>query len=172
MIKLFFLISFFLCPFGAQALSTHVRSQAPKFTYDLGLSSGTYEGKGYSEIQLGLSWHMSEYFVWRNSVFSRFGSGVDSATGLDSSARFTYDTPRDEQGFGIGAFAGPGYRFSNKENTGVFGEAGLNLKMGGISTGVAVKSIYYNSPGKDSDGRDKGRTDTVVSLVLAAGGGF
>jgi hypothetical protein len=44
--------------------------------------------------------------------------------------------------------------------------------MGGISTGVAVKSIYYNSPGKDSDGRDKGRTDTVVSLVLAAGGGF
>jgi hypothetical protein len=169
----FFILAFFLSfSFGAQALSTRVKSRAPTFTYDLGLSSGTYEGKGYSEVQLGLSWYLSDYLVWRNSVFSRFGSDVDSAAGLDSSARFVYNTPRDEQGFGIGVFAGPGYRFSNKENTGVFGEAGLNLKMAGFATGVAVKSIYYNSPGKDSDGRDKGRTDTVVSLVLSAGGSF
>lgn len=147
-------------------------AKAPTFTYDLGIASGTYNGKGYSEVQLGLSWYLLEHFVWRNSLFTRFGSGIDSASGLDSSARFVYNSPRDEQGFGIGFFAGPGYRFSNKENTGVFGEAGLNLKMAGFATGVAVKSIYYSSPGKDSDGRDLGRTDTVVSLILSAGGAF
>jgi hypothetical protein len=144
----------------------------PTFTYDLGVSSGTRNDKGYSEIHLGLSWYLMEHFVWRNSIFTRFGTGLESTGGLDSSARFVYNTPRDESGFGVGFFAGPGYRFSSKENTGIFGEAGLTLKLAGLAAGVGVKSIYYSSPGNDSSGRENSKSDTVVFLILAAGGAF
>ena len=147
-------------------------SYAPTFTYDLGISSGTYNDKGYSEIQLGLNWYLAEHFVWRNSVFSRFGTGIDTVAGLDTSGRFVYNTPRDEQGFGVGFFAGPGYRISKKENSGLFAEAGLLLKMAGFAAGVGAKSIYYSSPGKDASGNEFSHSDTVVFLILAAGGSF
>ncbi len=142
----------------------------PTLSYDLGLSSGTYNDKGYSEVQLGLNWAALEHLIWRNSLFTRFGSGIRSTGGLDTSARFVYNTARDEEGFGLGIFAGPGYRISDQENSGVFGEAGLTLKMAGFATGVGVKAISYNSPGTDSEGRTLPRTDTVTFLILSVGG--
>jgi hypothetical protein len=160
----------FLSLFAFSAQAARLSSAPPRLSYDLGISSGTYDDKGYSEIQLGLNWAVLEHIIWRNSLFTRFGSGLKSTGGLDTSARYVYNTPRDEQGFGLGFFAGPGYRISDTENSGVFGEAGLTLKMAGFATGVGVKAISYNSPGTDSAGRTLPRTDTVTFLILSVGG--
>lgn len=165
----FILISLFLSS-NVFAQSVRTRSDRPTFTYDLGASVGTYNEASYTEIQLGLNWYIFEYLNWRNAAFSRFGSEIKSASGLDSSARLTYSSGPSDSGLGFGVFAGPGYRISNSENSGVFGEAGLTLRAGGLAIGAAVKTIQYNSPGKDTSGRDLARTDTVVSIILAGGG--
>ncbi|MEZ0393225.1 MAG: hypothetical protein ACAH59_13480 [Pseudobdellovibrionaceae bacterium] len=144
----------------------------PSFTYDLGASTGNYNNRSYTEIQLGLNWFLQEYFIWRNALFTRFGTGSESAAGLDTSARLNYDSPGENGGLGLNVFAGPGYRISKTENTGVFGEAGITLRASGLAVGVGVKSIQYNSPGTDSLGRDLPKTDTSVFLILAAGGAF
>jgi hypothetical protein len=146
------------------------RASTPTFVYDLGVSGGTYDNEDYTEVNLGLSWYAMEHLAWRNSVFGRFTT--TNIFGLDSSLRFVFNAPRDEDGFGLGAFAGPGYRFSDKENSGVFGEAGVLLKLAGFATGVGAKSIYYNSPGTNSDGLERPRSDTIVFLILGFGGGF
>jgi hypothetical protein len=141
-------------------------------TYDLGLSTGNYSDHSYTEIQGGLNWYLLDSVAWRNALFTRFGSEIDSASGLDTSLRYVYNSPRDERGFGVGFFAGPGYRISNKENSGLFGEAGATVKAGGFAIGGGVKSISYSSPGKDSRGVELSKSDTVVFLILAGGGAF
>lgn len=105
-------------------------------------------------------------------MFTRYGSNISSASGLDSSARFFYKTPRDEKGFGVDLFAGPGVRISSKENSGAFAEAGATVRAGGFALGAGVKSIYYENPGTDSRGAELSKSDTVVFLILAAGGSF
>jgi len=152
----------------AQSRPTRYQSTSlskPAFTYDLGLSSGKTNDKTYTEVQLGLNWNLSEYLAWRNALFTRFGSGIESTSGLDTSARLNYNSDREPGEFGIGVFAGPGLRISKKENTGVFGEAGVTLKGPGLAIGAVVKSIHYPAP---ADGEPK--NETVVSLILGASG--
>ena len=153
----------FLFPFLiAATLEAQTR---PTFTYDLGVSSGRTNDKSYTEINLGLNWYLSEYLIWRNSIFNRFGTGIENTTGLDTSARFAYNTSRDPGEFGIGVFAGPGLRISKKEFTGVFGEAGITLRGPGLALGVVGKSIHYPSASGDDS-----KNETVVSIVVGASG--
>ncbi len=144
---------------------------ASRWTYDIGLSTGSYNSRNYSELNLGLNWIFSEYILWRNSAFSRFGSGIDSVLGLDSSARFTLSAKGDS-GLGFNFFLGPGYRFSNKENSAVLGETGLTLRVAGISVGAGYKALYYDNPGTNPDGTSKSRTDSNIFLIFAGGGAF
>lgn len=162
------LVSF--CPLGAQAQGRRVPVQ-PTFTYDLGASTGTYNSTSYSEINLGLNWFLARHLVWRNSLFTRFGSKIDGSSGLDTSARAVFNTTASED-LVLGLFAGPGYRILNPENSGVFAEAGLMLKAFGLGVGVGMKSLTYNSPGKNANGTERGKTDTTIFLILAGGGGF
>lgn len=141
-------------------------------TYDLGASTGSYNGYSYSEITLGLNWYMSDYLVWRNAAFSRFGSQVDSALGVDTSLRFIYDTKADRDSVGVTVFGGPGYRLSSEKYSGYFLEGGALLKFGGLSLGGGIKSITYTSPGKKADGTDNPKTDSVLFIILAGGGAF
>ncbi len=171
-LSLTLLLSTTLVHAQARRVRKSVDNEKPTFTYDIGASSGTYNGVSYSEINLGLNWHLNEYLVWRNSGFHRFGTRITSASGLDTSARFVFNTDGSESGLGLGIFAGPGYRISNKENSGVFGEAGVTVKAGGLNVGVGVKSISYNSPGENSDGTSRTKTDTTVFIILAGGGAF
>lgn len=148
------------------------QSDHPTFSYDLGASTGTYNDKSYSEIQLGLNWYMSEYFIWRNAIFSRFGSEIDSVAGLDTSLRANYEMKTDDGGMALGVFGGPGYRISKTENSGIFGEAGVKVRAGGLALGVGVKSLTYTSPGNDINGNKLPKRDTTVFLILAGGGAF
>lgn len=141
-------------------------------TYDLGASTGSYNGYSYSEITLGLNWYVTDYFVWRNAAFSRFGSQVDSALGVDTSLRFIYDTKADRDSVGVTVFGGPGFRLSSEKYSGYFLEGGALLKFGGLSLGGGIKSITYTSPGKKADGTDNPKTDSVLFIILAGGGAF
>lgn len=141
------------------------------WTYDLGASTGSYNGNNYTELNLGLNWIFSDLVTWRNSIFSRFGSNMNTAGGLDTSARLTLSTMGDS-GLGVHFFAGPGYRFSNSENSAVFGEAGLTIQVAGLSVGAGYKALYYGNPGKNADGTDKPKSDTNIFLILAGGGVF
>lgn len=166
----FLLIFQFSLVLSAQSRS--YRRSAPTFTYDLGASTGTYGDLSYTELEVGLNWYLQDYLAWRNSLFTRFGTGLDSATGLDTSMRLIYNSPLDPGGIGIGVFAGPGLRISNEENSGVFGEAGVTLKAGGFSIGGGMKSIYHPNPGKDTSGVELSKNENVVFLILAGGGAF
>lgn len=162
---------FILFCFFSQASFAAAQSK-PTLTYDLGASTGTYNGYGYTEINLGLNWNLYDYLTWRNSFFSRSVQSLSSVSGLDSSARFSWDVSTDGGGLGLGVFAGPGVRFSKKENSATFVEAGLTVKLGGINIGGGFKTLFYNSPGTDAAGDDLPKSDTGYFIVLSGGGSF
>ena len=137
-------------------------------TYDLGVSSGTYGGYSYTEMHLGLNWYFWDYFNWRNSAFSRYGSQIDKASGLDTSLRFEIQDKDDW--FGYHFFVGPGYRFSSASNSAIFGEAGTTIKLGSLNVGVGVKYLSYQNPGTSSSGEAMPKNDTNVFLIIAGGG--
>ena len=147
------------------------RSQDSSLTWDLGASFGNYGGSSYSQVDLGLNWHLTDYLNWRNDFFSRFGSSsVAQATGLDSSVRFEYLGQSEGEGLGYRLFAGPGIRISNSENTGFFGEAGAILRFGGLNIGGGVKALQYTSPGRGSNGQLLPSSDVSYILVYSGGG--
>ena len=139
-------------------------------TYDLGAATGNHGSRPYNEINIGLNWYLTENLNWRNAFFSRFGSGT-SVTGLDTSLRYEI-RGQSEDGLGYSFFAGPGYRVSTSENSALFFEAGAVFKVGGLSLGGGVKSMFYYNPGKDSNGADLPKQDTSYFLILSGGGVF
>lgn len=139
-------------------------------TYDLSAAVGSYDGYSYDEITLGLNWYLADWFNWRNSVFTRQGSGLDSIQGLDSAGLFIASTRSSGGTFGIDAFAGPGVRFANQNSNAVFGEAGLLFKLGGLHIGVGAKALSYVSNRVDATGAALPKTDTQTFIILSGGG--
>lgn len=140
-------------------------------TYDLSASFGTYNEKSYNEVTLGLNWFVVDWLNWRNSLFSRFGSGLDTVTGLDSSARFQGSLETDGGGLGIHAFVGPGVRLASQNYNAVFGEAGLIFKLGGLRIGGGIKSLYYLADRKDSaTDLTLPKNDNQVFIILSGSG--
>lgn len=144
--------------------------EEPTLTYDLGGAAGTYVGKSYTEINLGLNWKLTEYFVWRNAVFARMINGGENLYGLDTTARFQHKVSSDDGRFGLGFFGGPGYRFSKANASAFFAEGGVEIKLGGIHLGGGVKYFNYPNPGTDSTGAKLPSDDTVYFLILSGGG--
>lgn len=144
--------------------------QGSKLSWDLGGAFGTYGDFGYSEINLGLNWSLQDYLVWRNSVFTRFSSGGQSASGLDTSLRLQHSVSSQDGTYGLGFFGGPGYRISDAKYSALFGELGLRLKLGGLNIGGGVKAFSYSNPGLDRNGNQLPKTDTVMFLILSGGG--
>lgn len=145
-------------------------ASASTLSWDLGASMGSYGGSSYTEINLGLNWLLTDYLIWRNAAFGRMVTGAENVYGLDTSLRFqTYASTSDDT-FGIGFFAGPGYRFANTNYTAAFAEGGLLLKLGGLNIGGGVKQFYYSNPGTDVNGNRLANSDTVFFLILSGGG--
>jgi hypothetical protein len=144
----------------------------PTLTYDLGVSTGSYNGTNYNEINLGLNWHLNSFTTWRNALYSRFGSQEAASQGLDSSLRFDYNYLADGGAFGFNLFGGPGYRFSKKDQSASFLEGGLKLKLAGLTVGGGVKILNYSDPGTNADGTARAKQDTTLFLILAGSGAF
>lgn len=141
-----------------------------RITYDLSAAAGSTNGASYTEITLGLNWLISDWFNWRNSVFSRQGSTIETVQGLDSSARFSTSINSESGGLGLDAFAGPGVRLASKDNNAVFGEAGVIFKLGGLRIGGGVKALSYLKDRTDNTGATLPKTDTQYFIVLAGSG--
>jgi len=112
-----------------------------RFTYDLstwvGSTSSNAGESSYTEIALGLNAFFADWFVWRNSGFTRMGQGYDGTYGLDSSARFVLNV--GDSVLGVNAFLGPGYRVIVNQSTGAnradsapFAEAGAVFRLGDL----------------------------------------
>lgn len=131
-------------------------------TFDLGGSFGSYGERNYTEIDLGLNLYLNPYLVWRNAVFGRFASGVDTLYGWDTSGRGVLSLGSGLAG--LTAFAGPGYRFVNGGGNVPFAEGGVVLKLAGISLGGGVKTLLHSWV------RSGSANDTQYFLILAGGG--
>ncbi len=136
-----------------------------RVTYDLGAAVGSYNNISYTEIGLGLNWFFNDYLVWRNALFSRFGSEIDSIYGLDSSVRGVLGA--GNSALGITVFAGPGYRFVSKGDNAPFLEGGLILKLAGFSLGGGAKALYYSNRAGGLPNQE-----TIYFIILSGGGSF
>lgn len=145
---------------------------AAEFQYDLSAGSGRYNNVSYAEITGGLNWNFTDWWTWRNAIFHRFGSDMDSVTGLDTSLRLGNAFATEGGDFGIDFYAGPGLRFANSNGNALFAELGVGFKLAGIYLGVGAKSLYYTQTRLSSLGTDLPKNDTQVYLVLAGGGSF
>lgn len=147
--------------------STH-----PTFSYDVSAASGTENGNSYSEIKLNLNWYLTDWLNWRNGVFSRFGSYVESVSGLDSSLLATYETNSESGALGLRAFVGPGVRLASKNNSAATAEAGVIFKLGGIQIGGGAKYLSYFKTREDQLQQALPKDETQYFIVLAGGGSF
>lgn len=145
--------------------------KASTLTWDLGAAMGSYGGSSYTEVNLGVNWHLTDYLIWRNAGFGRF-SELENITGLDTSARFHTFLGSEDASLGVGLFGGPGYRFSQTHYSAAFAEAGLILKLVAFQIGGGVKQFYYPHPGTDAQGKRLANSDTVIFLILSGGGAF
>ncbi len=135
--------------------------------YDVSGSSGTYNGTTYSEINLGLNYFISEWWVWRNSLFQRFSSG-DTVSGLDSSIRFG-NRMDSNTGMALDFFIGPGVRLASHSANAAFAEAGIGFKLGGIYLGVGYKYMEYFAPAEVA-GITLPKSDSQLFFVVGGGG--
>jgi hypothetical protein len=148
----------------AQRAYRRVSPSRSLMTYDIGASSGTYNDEAYSEITFGINWYFLGPIAWRNAVFNRFGSRIDSVLGLDTSLRYTYDSQPEPGEIGFAFFGGPGYRIANERNSAFFAEAGAVFKIASLSLGMGIKSMSYTNPGSNP------KTDNILFIILAGGG--
>lgn len=118
----------------------------PVATFDLGASTGNYSvgrsSYSYTEFNLGLNLFFAEWFAWRNALWSRFASGVDTFYGLDTSVRGILNI--GDSSLGLTAFAGPGWRFPSQGDGSPFVEAGLIFNLKTVALGGGVRSFLHS----------------------------
>jgi hypothetical protein len=141
-------------------------------SYDLGGSSGTINNASYTELHLGLNSFVMEWLNWRNALFTRFGTGVDSVSGLDSSLLATFSAMTSGKGLGFQIFAGPGVRLATANNNAALAEAGLMLRLGGLEIGGGARYLSYLNTRTDSLGAPMSKDETQYFLIFGGGGSF
>jgi hypothetical protein len=173
-LKTHFLLALLIFSSPSLAVEEEVSASSNvRFTYDISASVGSAStsagDSSYTEIALGLNTFFSDWFVWRNSGFTRMGQGYDGTYGLDSSARFVLNL--GDSAFGLNAFLGPGYRVVLNQSTGAnqtdsapFAEAGAVFRLGGLNLGGGMKSVF------NSMVRTGSKDDVQYFLILSGGG--
>lgn len=145
-------------------------SEHPTFTYDVSASSGTDNGDSYSELKLNLNWYLTDWLNWRNGVFTRFGSNIDSVNGLDSALLVIYDVKNDSKTLGFQAFVGPGVRIASADNNAATAEAGVIFTLGPIRIGGGAKYLSYFKDREDKSDLILPKNETQYFIVLSGGG--
>lgn len=163
--KILVLPLFVLC-FSFRA---HAESES-RLTYDLSGSSGTRDGASYSEIHLGLNWYLSDWFNWRNSLFTQYGTNIKTVSGLDSEALLKLDAYTQSRNLGIEFYAGPGVRLADQKSNAIFGKAGVTLALGGIRLGGGVQALHYLEERVDSNNNPLNKDEVQTFITLSGGG--
>lgn len=139
-------------------------------SYDISGGSGSRNGNSYSEIHLGLNWYPAEWLNWRNSLFTQFGSAMNTIYGIDTAALFEYTAYTQSRGAGIELYAGPGLRFANENSNAVFGKVGLTFALGGLRLGASVQHNHYFSSRTDKENYSLPKDETQYFITIAGGG--
>jgi len=175
-VKKTFITSAFIVFMGSLASARSMPSMRsipdshPTFTYDISASSGTENSNSYSEVKLNLNWYLADWLNWRNGIFTRFGSNIQSVSGLDSSVLAAYDIKNESGTLGFQAFAGPGVRIASADNNAATAEAGVIFTLGGIQIGGGAKYLSYFKTRQDPNNVALPKDETQYFIVLAGGG--
>lgn len=154
---------------GRRATRSQGSDESLGISYDISASVGNQNGESYTEVNLGINWALTESFTWRNSVFSRQGSTIESVQGLDSSMRYNYSARSQSGSTGVDAFIGPGVRLASREHNAGFAEAGVIFTLGGLRIGGGAKALSYFSD-RDTGLGPLPKSETQYFLILAGGG--
>lgn len=144
----------------------------PTLTYDLSGGVGSYNNNSYTEVDLGLNWMVQDWLNWRNSVFSKFGSTINTVYGLDSALLLQSSMYTQGRGAGIDVFVGPGLRFASEDSNGAFGKAGLVLTLGGLHLGGGVQATHYFQSRIDKNSVKLPDDEVQYFIILSGGGTF
>lgn len=157
----------------AVATAVSATKETPLVDIDIGGSSGVYNSKSFTEVNLGINLNFTDWLTWRNAAFKRFSSGGDrDLQGVDSTFRFTATTKFN--GGSFRAFVGPGYRWADPSNkNAVVGEAGLGINIGRVGVSGGAKYLKYDKLQIDSrTGLETSREDIVYFLTISGGAGL
>lgn len=155
------------------SLSTSfAQGKESSLTYDLSGGVGSYNGNSYTEIDLGLNWYVLDWLNWRNSVFTQFGSTINSIYGLDTALMAGTSFYSSGGKLGIELFAGPGLRFASEDSNGAFGKAGAILVLGGLRLGGGAQVTHYYNTRKDKDAFELPQDEVQYFIILSGGGTF
>lgn len=143
---------------------------ASTLSYDLSAGTGSHNGNSYSEIHLGLNYYPADWLNWRNSVFTQFGSNINTIYGLDTAALFEYRAYTSGGAAGVEVFAGPGLRFANENSNAVFGKAGITFALGGLRLGGGVQQLHYINTRKDKQDSTLPKDETQYFITLSGSG--
>lgn len=170
--KLLFAILFSTLITSVAVAQRSATKEKPLVDVDIGGASGTYNGKTYSEINLGVNLNFTDWLTWRNAGFKRFSSSPEKeVTGLDSTMRLISTTRFDSGAFRL--FVGAGYRFADpSEKNALVGEAGLGISVGRFSLGGGAKYLKYDKVQFDSNGVETKKDDINYFITIAGGTGF
>lgn len=172
--KTLFLIIFTL-PTLSFAVSRAVAAakETPLVDIDIGGSSGVYNSRSFTEVNLGINLNFTDWLTWRNAAFKRFSSGGDrDLQGVDSTFRLTATKKFD--GGSFRAFVGPGYRWADpSEKNAAVGEAGLGINIGRVGISGGAKYLKYDKIQIDSrTGLETSREDIVYFLTISGAAGL
>ncbi|MEK2646428.1 hypothetical protein [Bdellovibrio sp. BCCA] len=143
-----------------------------RVTYDLSGASGTRDDESFSEIHLGLNWYIHDWLNWRNSIFTQFGTDINTVYGLDTAALFNWEAYTQGRGLGIELFAGPGLRFATEDSNAVFGKAGITFGLGGLRLGGGIQAFHYFEDRHDKQDRILNKDETQYFITVSGGGSF
>jgi hypothetical protein len=152
--------------------TSFAQSSSNNMSYDISGAVGSYNGSSYTQINLGLNWYVHEHLNWRNSVFTQFGSKLNTTYGLDSSALFGTEFYNSGRSAGIEFFAGPGVRVANENSSAVTGTAGLTLALAGLRIGGGATYLNYFETRHDTDGEALPKDEVQYFITLSGGGSF
>ena len=154
------------------SLSSFAQSSSHNMSYDLSGAVGSYNGHSYTQINFGLNWYVHEHLNWRNSVFTQFGSELNTTYGLDSSALFGTEFYNSGRTAGIEFYAGPGVRLATENSSAVTGTAGLTLALAGLRIGGGATYLNYFETRHDTNHEALPKDEVQYFITLSGGGSF
>lgn len=152
--------------------TTQAASSNSRVTYDVSGSQTTINERTYQEINLGVNWYFTDWFIWRNAAFSRTAQDEDTVYGLDTSFRLQHEWLNSSKTLGFKIFGGPGARIASEKYNAYFGEAGVGFRLGGILLSGGVRSYRYVHNREDNEGIRLPRNENHVFVTLSGGGVF
>lgn len=151
-------------------MSYSMTAMAEGFSYDVSGSSGSKNGSSYSEIHLGLNYKTNDWFNWRNSLFTQWGTNTDTIYGVDSSALFSYKMINKSNTAGFEVYVGPGIRVATEKANALTGKGGIAINLAGLRVGGGVQYLRYVDERFNRDGGSLGKDDTQVFITISGGG--